>query len=74
MIGHKICFKGVIWKIIPKLFLLPLLIWNTGYSAVGWSLLFQINFKNLDPFFETNLDFWDIFEMEKLLSYNQINK
>ena len=28
--GHNICFEGVIWKIIPKLCLLPLLIWNTG--------------------------------------------
>ena len=29
MMGHKIRFKGVIWKIIPKLSLLPLLIWST---------------------------------------------
>ena len=28
MMGHSICFKGVIWKIIPKLSLLPLLIWS----------------------------------------------
>ena len=27
MMGHNICFKGVIGKIIPKLSLLPLLIW-----------------------------------------------
>ena len=29
MRGHKRCFYGEIWKIIPKLFLLPLLIWST---------------------------------------------
>ena len=34
MMGHNICFKGVIWKIILKFFLLPLLIWSTdtGFS------------------------------------------
>ena len=29
MMGHNICFKGVIWKIIPGLSFLPLLIWST---------------------------------------------
>ena len=29
MIGHKICFYGEMWLIIPKLSLLPLLIWST---------------------------------------------
>ena len=29
MMGHKICFYGDIWQIIPKLSLLPLLIWST---------------------------------------------
>ena len=29
MMGHNISFKRVIWKIIPKLSLLPLLIWST---------------------------------------------
>ena len=29
MMGHKICFYGEIWPIIPKLFLLPLLILST---------------------------------------------
>ena len=29
MMGHSICFKGVIWKIISKLSLLPLLFWRT---------------------------------------------
>ena len=27
--GHNICFEGEIWKIIPKLSFLPLLIWST---------------------------------------------
>ena len=30
MMGHKICFNGKIWKIIPKFFPLPLLIWSTA--------------------------------------------
>ena len=30
MMGHKICFYGEIWLIIPKLSLLLLLIWSTG--------------------------------------------
>ena len=29
MMGHKICFYGEIWIIIPKLSLLPLLILST---------------------------------------------
>ena len=29
MKGHNICFKGVLWEIIPKLSLLDLLIWST---------------------------------------------
>ena len=29
MMGHNIRFKGAIWKIIPKFFLLSLLIWST---------------------------------------------
>ena len=29
MIGHNICFKGVISKIIPKLSILSLLIWSS---------------------------------------------
>ena len=29
MMGPNIGFKGAIWKIIPKLSLLPLLIWST---------------------------------------------
>ena len=30
MRGHKICFNGEMWIIIPKLSMLPLLIWSTG--------------------------------------------
>ena len=33
MIGLKICFNGAIWLIIPKLSLLPLLIWSTIYHT-----------------------------------------
>ena len=29
MMGHKICFYGEIWLVIPKLSLLSLLIWST---------------------------------------------
>ena len=29
MVGHKICFYGEIWLIIPKLFVVYLLIWST---------------------------------------------
>ena len=32
MMGHKICFHGEIWLIIPKLSLLSLLIWSTVYA------------------------------------------
>ena len=32
--GHKICFNGEISLIIPKLSLLPLLIWSTGVDNI----------------------------------------
>ena len=32
MMGHNICFKGIIWKIIPNLSLLPILTWSTAYD------------------------------------------
>ena len=37
MVGHKICFYGEMWLIIPKLSLLPLLIWSTegGIDILG---------------------------------------
>ena len=46
MMGHKICFNGKIWKIIPKLSLLPLLIWSTGKEQY-WLLLIIINLSLL---------------------------
>ena len=33
MMGHNICFEGVIWKIIPKLSVLPLLMWSTDKTG-----------------------------------------
>ena len=35
MVGHNIGFKGLIWKIIPKFSLLPLLIWNIELQVKG---------------------------------------
>ena len=34
MVGHKICSNGEIWLIIPKLSLLPLLIWSTAKGSL----------------------------------------
>ena len=34
MMGHKICFYGEIWLIIPKLSLLLPLIWSTAFSIL----------------------------------------
>ena len=38
MMGHKICFYGEIWLIIPKLSLLPLLMWSTAIwnQTIDW--------------------------------------
>ena len=36
MMGHNISFEGDIWKIIPKLSLLPLLAWSTAESNENW--------------------------------------
>ena len=33
MMGHKICFYGKIWIIIPKSSLLPLIIWSTANNS-----------------------------------------
>ena len=38
MMGHKICFYGEIWRIIPKLSLLPLLIWSTGKKILDFMI------------------------------------
>ena len=35
MMDHKICFNGEIWIIIPKLSLLPLLIWSFDDVSYG---------------------------------------
>ena len=51
MIGHNKCFKGVIWKIIPKLSLLPLLIWSTESSVIkGRFQLFQMDRNSANVF------------------------
>ena len=34
MMGLNIRVKGVIWEIIPKLFLLPLLVWSTALPII----------------------------------------
>ena len=37
MMGHKICFYGEIWLIIPKLLMLPLPIWSSAtYFVYQW--------------------------------------
>ena len=38
MVGHNLCFYVKLWKIIPKLSLLPLLIWSTGSSDELFSM------------------------------------
>ena len=38
MMGYKICFNREIWIIIPKLSLLPLLIWSTALLKCMWAL------------------------------------
>ena len=43
MKGHNICFKGVMWKIIPKLSLVPLLIWSTGHSFESTCIPIHLN-------------------------------
>ena len=47
MMGHKICFYGEIWLIIPKLSLLPLLIWSIGHVVVVVALLFYVHGQHL---------------------------
>ena len=39
MMGYNIHFKGVIWKIIPKLSLLPLLILSTGLVCTDTQII-----------------------------------
>ena len=37
--GHNIGFKGEIWKLIPKLFFLPLLIWSSDTVIISLPVL-----------------------------------
>ena len=39
MMGRKICFYGEMWLIIPKLFLLTLLIWSTDSTILIFGIL-----------------------------------
>ena len=55
MMGLNICFNGVIWKIIPKLSLLPLLIWSAGYAMI---LICQALDMNYASFIKV-LKYWD---------------
>ena len=70
MVGHKICFYGKIWLVIPKLSLLPFLsgtLLNSKsaffYSAVRGVFPYQNNRENLDPPYNLFL----LKECEKLL-------
>ena len=58
MRGHKIYFYGEIWKIIPKLSLLPNLIWNSANRCL---FLSKHNFKNIDLPCKTHLEYWNNF-------------
>ena len=42
MMGHKICFYGKIWLIIPKLSLIHLLIWSTAVTYILESLEWEL--------------------------------
>ena len=49
MMGHKICFRGEIWLIIPKLSLLPLLISSNVYThkiEINRQTRFKVNTNN----------------------------
>ena len=45
MMGHKICFYGEIWLIIPKLSLLPLLVWSSVMSVLPEILHLPVSFN-----------------------------
>ena len=48
MMGHNIYFKGVIWKFIPKLSLLPHLIWSSDINnRIGTKARVLIKFLSL---------------------------
>ena len=46
MMGHKICLNGEIWLIIPKLSLLPLLIWSTVWVYLNATVAVKILLRN----------------------------
>ena len=50
---HKICVYGGVWLIIPKLSLLPLLIWSTDYCTTVQCQRIDIPDKLLSSLKET---------------------
>ena len=57
MMGHNICFKGKVWKIIPKLFPQPFLMWsivilikNAFQSVAHSNIYIQYGFYIQDGF------------------------
>ena len=57
MMGHKICFYGEIWLIIPKLSLLPLLICSTVFSdnTINMAVYYETYFiRNEKTYFLSN--------------------
>ena len=46
MRGHNVCFNGKIRKIIPKLSLLPLLIWSTDFNYIFVSIYVSAHFMS----------------------------
>ena len=64
MMGHKICFNGEIRLIIPKLSLLPLLIWSTKYYDILnnyfsiWDTTYSISETLLQYFFSYKTEFF----------------
>ena len=51
MMGHNICFKGVIWKFNPNLSLLPLLIQSTTAENSDLNLIYRICYKKCTIYF-----------------------
>ena len=63
MIGHKICFYGEIWLIIPKL--LPLLIWSTVDFTINYTDDQWINTEYLIWLWEGDLRHADLHQLKK---------
>ena len=57
MTGRNICFKGVLWEIIPRLSLLPLLIWSTDalYAIMPLFCLYCDCFKDVSLLYFSKL-------------------